>query len=103
MFKLVVYVPELSLEEVKSALFSAGSGRLGNYDCCSWQVLGEGQFRPLEGSNPHVGTKNEIEVVSEWRLEVLVQGDVLPEVISAMKNAHPYEEPAFEVYQCVEV
>ena len=103
MFKLVAYVPEISLTEVKTALFEAGAGRLGNYDCCSWQVLGEGQFRPLEGSNPHLGTKDEIEVVPEWRLEVLVKEDILSDAITAMKKAHPYEEPAYEVYQCVDV
>ena len=103
MFKVVVYIPEFSVADVKSALFEAGAGRLGNYDCCSWQVLGEGQFRPLAGSKPYLGTEGEVETVSEWRLEVLVHEDVLSEVITALKKSHPYEEPAYEVYRCVDL
>ena len=103
MYKLVLYVPENGLEDVKSAVFKAGAGCLGHYDSCSWQVFGEGQFRPLAGSTPYLGTEGELETVPEWRLEVLVGEDVLAEVVAVMKAAHPYEEPAYEVYQCIDV
>lgn len=102
-YKLVVYVPKKALTSTKKAIFDAGGGRLGNYDCCSWQVLGEGQFRPLEGSNPNIGKVGEVEVVSEWRLEVLVNKEVLSDVVKAMRRAHPYEEPAYEIYECVQL
>ena len=102
-YKLVAYIPELALTSTKTALFSAGAGHQGNYDSCSWQVLGEGQFRPLKGSNPSIGRQGEVETVSEWRLEVLVPKEALNDVIRALKEVHPYEEPAYEVYECIDI
>lgn len=99
----MIYVPEKALTSTKKAIFEAGGGRQGNYDSCSWQVLGEGQFRPLRGSSPHIGELNRVQLVPEWRLEVLVNKEDLSEVIKAMLRAHPYEEPAYEVYECVDV
>ena len=95
--KLVVFVPDSHLAELKQAIFSAGAGRLGNYDSCSWQALGEGQFQPLSGSTPYLGSKNKIEKVQEWRLETLVQEKALKQVITALRTSHPYEEPAFDL------
>lgn len=103
MYKLVVYIPEKSLEKVKKALFSAGAGRLGNYDSCAWQTKGTGQFRPLEGSDPHIGHQGEVETLVEWRLETLVEASLAVDVKNALLAAHPYEEPAFEFLPCVEV
>lgn len=96
-FKLVVFVPEADLESLKKALFDAGAGRQGNYDRCCWQSLGIGQFRPLEGSNPHLGNQNKVEQVKEWRLETLVNEDVLADVVKVLKETHPYEEPAYDL------
>ncbi|HBM22588.1 MAG TPA: NGG1p interacting factor NIF3, partial [Alcanivorax sp.] len=62
-YKLCFYVPEEHAEAVKNAVFEAGAGRIGNYDCCSFQVAGQGQFRPLEGSDPYIGGQGEIETV----------------------------------------
>ena len=103
MYKLVVYVPEKSIENVKTALFKAGAGRLGNYDCCSWQVPGLGQFRPLAGSRPDTGEIGVLETVSEWRLDVLVDEPAASDVKKALLESHPYEEPAFEFLQCIDV
>jgi hypothetical protein len=97
MFKLVVYIPEAHTEAVKQAMFAAGAGRQGNYDQCSWQVKGEGQFRPLEGSQPFVGDVDTVETVAEYRVEMLCEEHCLKAVIKALKNAHPYEEPAFDI------
>ena len=102
-YKLATYIPEFALTSTKSALFEAGAGRLGNYDRCSWQVLGEGQFRPLRGSNPSLGEEGSLEVIAEWKLEILVEKTVLNDVIAALKKAHPYEEPAYEVYACIDI
>ncbi len=103
MYKLVVYIPEKSLEKVKKAIFEAGAGKLGRYDSCSWQTKGQGQFRPLEGSKPSVGGIGELEILPEWRLEVLVEDAVAAQVKQALIESHPYEEPAFEFLVCQEI
>lgn len=94
-YQLFVYIPESHLEGVKSALFKAGAGRYQHYDCCAWQVLGEGQFRALEGSNPFIGQHNQVSRVSEYRVEMICQADYLPAVLMALRESHPYEEPAY--------
>ena len=96
MFKLTVYIPETHLETVKSALFAAGAGRQGDYDRCAWQVLGQGQFRPLAGSTPFIGVVGEIEIVNEYRVEMLCPEEKVEAVTRALRAAHPYEEPAFD-------
>lgn len=98
MYKLCFYVPESHLETVKQAVFEAGAGRMGDYDSCCWQVLGTGQFRPLKGADPHIGTIGTLEQVDEYRVETLCSGDVVRGVIKALREAHPYEEPAFDVW-----
>ena len=103
MYKLVVYIPENSLESVKTALFVAGAGKLGHYDCCAWQTKGVGQFRSLQGSNPSIGDQNQLESLEEWRLEIQVEEALAAEVKKALIEAHPYEEPAFEFLACVDV
>lgn len=103
MYKIVAYIPEFALEDVKNAMFAAGAGHYGNYECCSWQTLGVGQFRPLRGANPTVGTIGEVSVVSEWKVEMTVPENKLCDVVAAYKQAHPYEVPAYEVYQTVDV
>ena len=70
MYKLCFYVPESHLEAVKAAVFAAGAGRIGNYDSCCWEVLGQGQFRPLTGSDPFIGRQGEVERVAEYRVEM---------------------------------
>lgn len=85
------------MEALKQGLFAAGAGRQGNYDMCSWQSLGTGQFRPLEGSDPYLGSQNEVESVKEWRLETLVDEAVLSAVVEALLKLHPYEEPAYDL------
>ena len=103
MYKLVVYIPEKSLETVKKALFDAGAGQMGNYDRCSWQTKGQGQFRPLEGSSPNIGDTGTLETLTEWRLEVLVMEAVASGVKRALIDSHPYEEPAFEFLACSDI
>lgn len=96
-FKLSFYVPESHLEIVKQALFNVGAGRQGNYEHCCWQCLGQGQFRPLENSNPSIGSLNTLTYVEEYKVEMLCAADCITDVVQALKTAHPYEEPAFEV------
>lgn len=99
MFKLSFFVPEENLEQVKEAVFATGAGRIGNYDCCCWQVLGQGQFRPLEGSDPHIGQQGNIETVPEWKVELVCSNELIRQAVAAMKAAHPYEEPAYDVWR----
>lgn len=97
MFKLCFYVPATHLESVKDAVFNAGAGTVGEYDRCSWEVLGCGQFRPSSNANPFLGKTGELEKVSEYRVETVVVEQHLLAVVAALKAAHPYEEPAFDV------
>lgn len=97
MYQISFYVPEADREAVKVAMFDAGGGRIGDYDHCCWQVRGIGQFRPLAGANPHIGTVGDIEQVDEWRVEMVVADECVTAVVAAMKAAHPYEEPAYAV------
>lgn len=98
MYKLCFYVPETHLDSVKQSLFAAGAGRIGAYDRCCWQVLGQGQFRPLAGSNPSLGQQDQLETLPEWKVELVVEDELIHGVIGALKSAHPYETPAFEVW-----
>lgn len=103
MYLLAVYIPDTHLEPVKNALFSAGAGRVGLYDRCSWQCEGVGQYRPLPGSQPYIGEDLTIETVKEWKVEVIFTDDLLQEVVQAMKQAHPYEVPAYQVLKMCDV
>ena len=101
MYKLCFYVPESHLEPVKQAIFAAGGGRIGDYDHCCWQVPGQGQFRPLAGSHPFLGREGALEQVAEYRVELVCDRQHLAGVVAALRAAHPYEEPAFDVVRLV--
>ena len=103
MLKLTFYVPVDFAEQVKKALFEAGAGRLGDYDNCSFEIEGVGQFRALKGANPTVGKINQIEKILETRVEMVLEDHILIDVIKALKSFHPYETPAFDVVKCMEV
>ena len=98
----MVFVPDPAVEVLLEALFAAGAGKLGRYDRCAFTVKGEGRFRPLPGAKPAIGrpplegeAAGPDEFVAETRVEVLVPDDKVEAVTSAMRSAHPYEEPAF--------
>ena len=99
MYKLCFYVPESHLDAVKQAVFVAGGGRIGAYDSCCWQVLGHGQYRPLEGSTPYLGAQGQVQSVSEWKVELVVADELIHDSVKALKRTHPYETPAFEVWR----
>lgn len=103
LFKITFYVPESHLESVKMAMFAAGAGKIGNYDQCAWQVKGLGQFRPLSGSDAYIGDVGQLETLDEYRVEMVCEADYIKAVVKAMKEAHPYEEPAFDILQTVEI
>ncbi len=99
MYQLCFYVPESHLEKVKTALFEEGAGKFGHYDSCSWETEGTGQFRPLHGSTPFIGNKNKIEPVREFRVEMVCQDIYINSVLSRLEEVHPYETPAYSVYE----
>jgi hypothetical protein len=94
---LVVYVPSASTEAVLTALFAAGAGRLGRYAECAFVTAGRGQFRPLDGAAPTIGSVGRVARVDEDRIEVMMPRSCSAAVVTAMRAAHPYEEPAFHV------
>jgi len=96
-YKLVVFVPTDAANRLADAIFAAGAGHIGNYSHCGWSVEGTGTFLPLDGAKPAIGKKGRLEEVREVRLEAIVAGDKLAGVIAAMRKAHPYEMPAFDV------
>ena len=97
MYKLCFFVPVDRAEKVKCAVFLTGAGRIGNYDCCSWETLGRGQFRPGSGSKPFIGQQGELETIDELKVELVCRDEIIHKAVQAMKEAHPYEEPAYDV------
>ena len=95
--KWIIYVPPQDAEAVRAAVFAAGAGHIGDYSHCSWSVTGTGQFLPHDGASPTIGSIGTVERVTEDRVEVVAPAAVRPRVLSAMRAAHPYEEPAFDI------
>lgn len=102
MYKVCFYAPTTHVEGIKDAMFAAGAGKIGEYSCCAWQVLGEGQFMPLDGSHAFIGQKNQLERVPEYRVEMVCAKEYIHAVIAAMKQSHPYEQPAYFVLRAEE-
>jgi len=96
--KIVVFVPDSDLERVADAMFSAGAGHIGEYSQCSFRLAGTGTFFGSEAANPTIGEKGRREQVSEWRLEVICPDALVDPVVAAMRKAHSYEEPAYDLY-----
>jgi dinuclear metal center YbgI/SA1388 family protein len=98
LLKVVTFCPSKHMENVQQAMFDAGAGNIGNYDNCSYYTDGTGTFRALEGSNPYVGEANKLHKEQEYRIETIVPKHRLTNVVNAMIKAHPYEEPAYDIY-----
>lgn len=99
--KLVVFVPTTHAERLRTALADAGAGQVGAYDRCAWTAAGEGTFRPRAGADPAIGVVGRAEVVAESRVEVVLTRDLRRPVLAAMRAAHPYEEVAYDLLECV--
>jgi hypothetical protein len=102
-YKLVWFVPATHVEATRDAVFVAGAGWIGEYSRCSWSTLGEGTFRGGQGTRPAVGEAGRDETVAECRVETVVPEAKLAAVVDALRRAHPYEEPAFDVYARADV
>ena len=100
--KLVWFVPAGALDATREAVFAAGAGRIGDYERCSWYTAGTGTFLGGEGTAPTIGESGREEHVPELRIETVVPADLLEDVVAALRRAHPYEEPAYDVYALIE-
>jgi dinuclear metal center YbgI/SA1388 family protein len=98
LYKLVVYVPEENKDAVIQAMFASGAGSIGDYSHCSFQTSGMGTFLPGEGTEPFIGTVGKLERVQEAKIETIVPESRLKKTVAAMIKAHPYEEPAYDVF-----
>ena len=96
--KLVWFVPAEALDATRDAVFDAGAGRIGGYERCSWYTAGTGTFLGDDGTEPAVGESGREEHVPELRVETLVPEGRIRDAIVALRLAHPYEEPAYDVY-----
>lgn len=103
MYKLCFFIPESHIEQVKTALFNEGAGRTNQYDQWCWQVLGEGQFRPLENSHPFLGARNKLEKVAEYKVEMVCADNVIVNVVKELIEVHPYQQPAYEIVRIMTV
>jgi hypothetical protein len=101
--KLVWFVPREAVDVTREAVFAAGAGRIGEYERCSWYTAGTGTYRGGEGTDPAIGEPGREQRVSELRVETVVPAALAGKVVAALKEAHPYEEVAFELYPLVEL
>lgn len=99
MYMIYFYVPAMHLDVVKNAMFSVGAGSIGHYKHCAWQTLGEGQFMPLAGSNAFIGEIGSLQTVPEYKVEMVCTNEQIEDAVAALKQAHPYETPAYQVVQ----
>jgi hypothetical protein len=100
-YKIVIYIPESDAPKMREVLGEADAGKIGNYTHCTFSVKGIGRFKPTSGANPTIGTVGEIESVAEERIETVCSADILEKVLKAIRDNHPYEEPATDVYELV--
>ncbi|WP_075591082.1 Nif3-like dinuclear metal center hexameric protein [Labilibacter marinus] len=98
LFKIVCFAPADKAEEVRSAMFNAGSGNIGNYDSCSFNIEGKGTFKANSSANPYVGERGKLHTEDEIRIETVVPAHLKRKVVSAMIKSHPYEEVAYDIY-----
>jgi dinuclear metal center YbgI/SA1388 family protein len=101
--KWVIYVPPENADAVREAMFGAGAGQIGDYSHCSWSVTGTGQFLPHDGASPAIGSVGTVERLAEDRVEVIAPASARGPLLAAMRAAHPYEEPAFDLFELAEL
>ena len=103
MYHISFYVPLLDAEKVKSAMFEAGAGKHGNYAQSSWQTEGMGQFMPIYNAKPAIGERDKIETIPEVKVEMICYKDKINDVVTSMKNTHPYESVAYSVVKMEDI
>lgn len=103
MYMICFNVPESHLDIVKNAIFEAGAGKIGNYSHCAWQIVVEGQFMPLAGSNAFIGKVENLEKVREFKVETICDNTKIKDVVAALKHVHPYEVPSYQVWKLEDI
>ena len=101
--KIVIFVPETHADAVREAMGKAGAGKIGDYSFCSFSSKGVGRFKPEQGSRPYIGKEGTFEEVAEERIETICSREQLNEVITAIKEAHPYDEVAVDMYPLLDL
>lgn len=96
--KIAVFVPSTHADQIRQVLSEAGAGHIGNYDSCSFSTKGIGRYRGLEGSKPFIGESGNLEQVDEEKIETICPFDKYKKVVDDVIKAHPYEEPAIDIY-----
>jgi hypothetical protein len=96
--KIVIFVPETYTDIVREAMGNAGAGKIGNYTHCTFSSKGIGRFKPEVGANPHIGEVGTHEEVIEERIETVCSRDILQDVVRAIREVHPYDEIAMDIY-----
>lgn len=102
MIVLVVFVPTANADAVRRAAAEAGAGHIGNYRACSFSATGTGRFEPLDGAHPAIGRIGDLETVAEERIEVVCKREIARRILDAVLAAHPYEEPAWHLYETLD-
>ncbi|MFC1767089.1 hypothetical protein ACFLZ2_00855 [Candidatus Margulisiibacteriota bacterium] len=97
-YKIITFIPQTHLEQIRIAICDAGAGKIGKYDSCTFMSSGIGSYRPLKGSKPYEGEENKLQRSGEAKLETFVDKKNLEKVIKTIRKFHPYEEPLIEVY-----
>ncbi len=100
--KIFVTIPIKDVEKIRTAVCSAGAGIIGDYDYCTSSVKSIGTFRPNEKANPYIGIQNKLEFVEEEKLEFICEVEKVKQVIKKLREVHPYEEPAIDIYPLLE-
>ncbi len=102
MYKLNFFVPVDGKEKTKQALFEIGVGKYDNYEECCWETLGNGQFKPVNSANPTIGEVDKLEVLEEYKVEMICSDELILKAVETLKSTHPYEEVAYEVFKMEE-
>ena len=103
MYKLNYYVPVAAKEKTKQALFDMGVGMFDNYESCSWETLGVGQFKPVGSAKPNIGELNKLETLDEYKVEFICSDELIHLAVKTLKEVHPYEEVAYEVFKMEDI
>ena len=101
MYKLIFFVPKTHSDQLKDKLWESGLGKQGDYENCAFSLDGIGQFKPLKGANPTLGSVNKLENVLETRVEMLCEENLKEIAVKIIKKYHPYEKPAYEFYKII--
>lgn len=96
--KIAVFVPSTHADQIRKVLAETGCGHVGNYDSCSFSTKGTGRYRGLEGTKPFIGESGKIEQIEEEKIETICEYEKYDKVVKAIQKAHPYEEPAIDIY-----